>query len=437
MLHGSEGRGKTQIALAYCERQRSKVGVSAIDVFWVDATTRTNRLKGLSLLYYSIGLPPHQMNDEERARSVIRYLATSDLNWLLVYDGFGDERSTVSPSSIRECLPNSSGPGGTIIITTRSESCKELLQDYIDAEFEIGGLDSVDGATLLLKRSGIEQTPASIVDAERIAMLLNGKPPDILRVARDLAAVIGILGKGYTNLLQHSASFRSCVATLPKMQTVTEDKTSPPTVDGGSDEINLNSDESSQTIAHSKRHGIDPDDVYNDDILTIRSTNVPGFGRFALLSAAKADPVQTARGGSLQNVFIHNTVATDHSIHGTEISNELQALQEPVLSSLDQGNEPLSFPVQRDPDIIELCLQFEETEKALDQAKLDIQDWVGKHNVLQSSLDEANRNVWKLEGDLLNSCFREKELRGLLEEARVEKARLLNILLEHDIDPCL
>lgn len=223
MLHGPEGRGKTQIALAYCERQRSKVGASAIDVFWVDATTRTNRLKGLSLLYYSIGLPPHQMNDEERARSVIRYLATSDLNWLLVYDGFGDERSSVSPSSIRECLPNPSGPGGTIIITTRSESCKELLQDYIDADFEIDGLDSVDSATLLLKRSGIEQTPASIIDAKRIAMLLNGKPPDILRAAKDLATVVSILGKNYTELLQHSTSFRRQVAAMPGVGSVTED----------------------------------------------------------------------------------------------------------------------------------------------------------------------------------------------------------------------
>jgi hypothetical protein len=61
MLHGSEGRGKTQIALAYCERQRSKVGTSAVDVFWVDAATRTKRIKGLSLLYYIRRSDSHSM----------------------------------------------------------------------------------------------------------------------------------------------------------------------------------------------------------------------------------------------------------------------------------------------------------------------------------------------------------------------------------------
>jgi len=478
MLHGTEGRGKTQIALTYCERQRSKVGTSAMDVFWVDATTRATRLKGLSLLYYRIGLPQHQMNDEDRAHSVIRHLDTSDLNWLLVYDGFGDGRSSVSPASIRECIPNSSGPGGTIIITTRSESCKELFREFVDADFRIGGLDPVDGATLLLKQSGIEETPESIVDAGKIVMLLWGKPLEIIRVAKELATVITILGKSYMELLQHSASFKHQIAAIPGMGSIPEDASQsvrrrPSTAVSLKDvkpegqpntlDVNVPSESSASEVAQHDRHfeesmassedaeSTNPKSRFAMSISRVsgqrivekhqyvvntkpenpsdvtREAILEGFRRIVARHVDVALPALTG-GGILESVIAASN--TDKA----QLSRELQSLQDLVMSSIDQISELPSAENQANSDIVELCLQFEQTEAALDQAKLDIQDWSTKYTLLQSSLHEANASIDGLQSRLNDNLTREQGLSDFLHAAIAETKRLARLLNEHGIE---
>ena len=470
MLHGPGGRGKTQIALKYCERQRSKVGASATDIFWVEATTRSSRLKGLSLLYYRFRIPQHQMNDEDRAQSVIRHLATSDLNWLLVYDGFGDGRSSVSPTSVRECIPNSDNPYSTIIITTRSESCKELFQEFIDADFEIGGLDSIDGATLLLKRSGIEQTPASVIEAEKTAVRLEGSPPNVIRAAKDLATMINIVGKRDIELLQFSASFRSRVAALPGLSSAREDASTadalPPTT----------IDRSTRSVPDGQRGTIEaatsltePSTYFNvEATLAERSHKEnsarqeraklpeisflygtgsgPAAGKasqfaYHTVSDLSTDSVRwaiidlllrvlhfaTPDDGlpQMQNAF--SQTSNKDVTRTAHLFKEGQSMREFILSIANLRNELPSTPAQADAELVALCLQADQVEGALDQAK---------HNMalVQTSLKEAHTSIDGLQSRVNDSLIREQGLSDSLREANAKTDRLARLLKEYGIE---
>ena len=106
-LNGMGGVGKTQLVTEYVHRHLDQYDL----IWWILAEEISTVLASLTQLAQRLDLPVSD-DQQETSRTVLRWLAGSDREWLLVYDN-ADEPSRITP-----LLPSS---GGHVIVTTRNE----------------------------------------------------------------------------------------------------------------------------------------------------------------------------------------------------------------------------------------------------------------------------------------------------------------------------
>jgi hypothetical protein len=152
-LHGLGGVGKTQVALEYAYRHSDDYQL----IWWITAEESHAVRSSLSALAGRLGLPAGPSMDLT-VRTVLDALATSPMQWLLVYDNAGDV------ADIEHLIP---AAGGHIIVTSRNP------------EWAVGGraievdvFDRAESKEMLRKRRP-EMTDG---DADRLAERLGDLP---------------------------------------------------------------------------------------------------------------------------------------------------------------------------------------------------------------------------------------------------------------------
>lgn len=161
------GQGKTQIALEYCRRVRSKHSI-----FWVDASS----LATVSRSFESIGnrLAPsgYKFPNPEAARAyVMKSVEQLTDPVLFVFDNF-DKPSTFT--NVKELLPNH----GKILFASRNAEPRRLGQSI-----RVEAMPVNEGVELLLRQAGSDPNGKNIAEARGIVEKLAG-----LALAVDQAA---------------------------------------------------------------------------------------------------------------------------------------------------------------------------------------------------------------------------------------------------------
>ena len=98
------GQGKSQIALEYCRRSRSRFQA----IFWIDATSDASVQGGFERIAKkfdpSAAVGPHDR--DEKIDLILEKLANLEEEWLLVFDNYDD----LSSYKLRPYLPSSKQP---------------------------------------------------------------------------------------------------------------------------------------------------------------------------------------------------------------------------------------------------------------------------------------------------------------------------------------
>ena len=144
VIWGFGGLGKTRLALQYIQMYQSMYAI----ILWIYAATWETAIESFSQAasniksrYKSISPPT---GDEGDIRFVHRWLQSrAKQNWLMVIDSLDD-----TELDCRRFIPDY--PVGNIMITSTLSHVAKYL-DY--RSFELGSIDSVAGADLLLSKS--------------------------------------------------------------------------------------------------------------------------------------------------------------------------------------------------------------------------------------------------------------------------------------------
>ncbi|QKV95281.1 tetratricopeptide repeat protein [Streptomyces sp. NA02950] len=132
-LIGAEGMGKTQIALEYLYRYRSRYDV----VWWIPAEEPDDVALSYAELAGRLGVQGFGEDIEENARLALDALGTSD-RWLIVLD---DARE---PEAVEGWLPE--GPGH-VLVTSRAPEWRE-----VDPSIEVGVFARAEAVAYLSRR---------------------------------------------------------------------------------------------------------------------------------------------------------------------------------------------------------------------------------------------------------------------------------------------
>ena len=155
---GLGGIGKTQTAIEYCRRHRSRYDAG---VFWVDASSPATLLTGYAKCAQRLELAPLGTPEYEAVEAFLHHLE-SHPGWLVVLDNADD------PGEIRDLLPTDAH--GHVLLTTRVQNpdlgrAEPLRVDCLPLEQATG---------FLLERG--HRKPAEQPQAERLAAALGGLP---------------------------------------------------------------------------------------------------------------------------------------------------------------------------------------------------------------------------------------------------------------------
>jgi tetratricopeptide (TPR) repeat protein len=159
-LQGLGGVGKTQLVIEYVYRHLDQYDL----VWWIPAEQTATVLISLEQLAERLGLPYEQGQRQQTARTVLDWLAGTDLAWLLVYD------NAAEPSTLEGLIPTT---GGHVIVTTRIQSWST-----VGVSIEVDVFKRGESVELLRNRSKDEQgKPRITVDeADQLADKLGDLP---------------------------------------------------------------------------------------------------------------------------------------------------------------------------------------------------------------------------------------------------------------------
>lgn len=160
VLQAMGGQGKSQIALEYCRRSRSRFQA----IFWIDATSDASVQGGFEKIakkFDSLAATGPRDRDE-KIDLVQRKLANLEEEWLLVFDNYDD----LSSYKLRPYLPPSKQPlqhlairylrlicvdgRGFIILTSRHEASSDYARPGIKNFLAVPSMEH-DGGQVLLR----------------------------------------------------------------------------------------------------------------------------------------------------------------------------------------------------------------------------------------------------------------------------------------------
>jgi len=148
-ISGLGGIGKTQTALEYIYRYRSKYQ----QVFWVKADTREELVTDLVAIAGHLRLPQQYAQDQNIVLAATRLWLESHTGWLLVLDN-ADDLKMISPY-----LP--AGGAGHILLTTRAQTMGGMAH-----KVNVTTMGKEEGALFLLRRAGHIPPGGSLADAQ-------------------------------------------------------------------------------------------------------------------------------------------------------------------------------------------------------------------------------------------------------------------------------
>jgi hypothetical protein len=152
-IWGMPGIGKTQLALAYAQREFSSSNYDLI--IWISGSTAEKIVDGLTSALKLLELPARAESDAEaRLNALWRWLEQSaDLGcerWLIIVDNL--DSSAIQ--ALRRNVPTFV-QGGEILITTRREDVAKSVLRNRGKPIEILALNADDSASLLLERASL------------------------------------------------------------------------------------------------------------------------------------------------------------------------------------------------------------------------------------------------------------------------------------------
>jgi tetratricopeptide (TPR) repeat protein len=158
-LQGLGGVGKTQLVIEFVYRHLDQYDL----VWWIPAEQTATVLTSLTQLADRLELPIAE-DRQETARTVLDWLAGSDLRWLLVYDNADD------PSTLGQLLPST---GGHVIVTTRIQEWSK-----VGVSIEVDVFKREESVELLTNRSRDDQNGIRITpdEADELADKLGDLP---------------------------------------------------------------------------------------------------------------------------------------------------------------------------------------------------------------------------------------------------------------------
>lgn len=154
-LIGVAGVGKTQLAAEYAHSVRGERDV----VWWLRTEHSTTLIEDLVALADALELPsPAGSDASARLRSLHRWLETTAVKWLLVFD------NAEAPSSLTEHLP-SVGNGQIVITSQRSQ------WDRVATVVPVAPLSTSEAVAFLARRTGTRRGTETVAVAEALGGL--------------------------------------------------------------------------------------------------------------------------------------------------------------------------------------------------------------------------------------------------------------------------
>ncbi len=139
-ISGLGGIGKTQTAIEYAYRSRSKYQA----VLWARADTRENLVQKYVDIALLLGLPEQRQQDQTRIVEAVKRWLREHRGWLLILDNADDL------GMVRDFLPGTDT--GHVLLTTRAWTMGQLAQ-----RIELDRMEEAKGTLFLLRRVRILQ----------------------------------------------------------------------------------------------------------------------------------------------------------------------------------------------------------------------------------------------------------------------------------------
>lgn len=162
VLHGLSGIGKSQVAAAWADSQRSRFRIG----WWLDAADEASRTAGLAALSRELGLAEPDTPDPVAA-SAVREALERETGWLLILDDLPE------PSALRSVVPRR---GGTVVVTSRNHGGWRILGGI---PIGVEPWSEADGAAYL---HDVTQD-ADVASARAITSALDGLPLALAQAA--------------------------------------------------------------------------------------------------------------------------------------------------------------------------------------------------------------------------------------------------------------
>jgi hypothetical protein len=139
-ISGLGGIGKTQTAIEYAYRSRSKYQA----VLWARADTRENLVLEYFAIAQLLGLPEQHQQDQPRIVEAVKRWLREHRGWLLILDNADDL------GMVRDFLPGTDT--GHVLLTTRAWAMGRLAK-----RIELDRMEQAEGTLFLLRRVSILQ----------------------------------------------------------------------------------------------------------------------------------------------------------------------------------------------------------------------------------------------------------------------------------------
>jgi hypothetical protein len=152
-IHGMAGIGKTQTALKFADKYRSRFSA----ILWTSAVNGVKMSQGYDRFAELLDLPEKSRAEQHvRINAVKRWLDKQAMNsegqsWLLILDNV--DRDNIQ--EVFEFLPSNNNTGGSILFTTRSHEAAARLVGSSGMSIELRKMDREEGMELLLSASEI------------------------------------------------------------------------------------------------------------------------------------------------------------------------------------------------------------------------------------------------------------------------------------------
>ena len=158
-LQGLGGVGKTQLVTEYVHRNIEQYDL----IWWIPAEQTAAVLDSLTQLALRLQLPVGD-DQQENARTVLNWLAGSDLEWLLVYD------NAVNPNDMGQLIPST---GGHVVVTTRNQEWSTY-----GIAIEVDVFLRRESVAMLIKRTSDQRGKPAITteEADQLADRLGDLP---------------------------------------------------------------------------------------------------------------------------------------------------------------------------------------------------------------------------------------------------------------------